>query len=598
MPPVPAPVYAAFPLAFPPPVADNPHHVHSTREARVIPENVLAALRQRFAALPAPVTIDYFHQGESGLIVPGAPPRNPCPACGPTKETLEDLVGVSQRLRLVTHEFHAEPQLVENWGIERVPAIILRRGAGARPLRYYGVPGAHFFEILVEVLSALPAAPAPPAALAEVLNGLTGPVTITVVGSMRDPASAQAVANACQLALFEPRVEATVIEVETFPELVQELGLQEFPTTIVAGDHRFSGVAATPELARFAVEAQSGAPAPPQIAPGSAVNLSGEPVAGAQGGPEVALVEPAAESVDVAIVGGGPAGMQAALVLVRARKTVAVFDAPSPARNAASHGIHGFLGLDGILPADLARTAWEQIDAVGGASLRASEVVNIQPANTGDFVLTTAEGDRLGAHHVILAFGHRDVLPDVPGFAECWGDTVISCPFCDGYEHRDTTWGLVLTEAGAKATPPLFARNWTDRVELFLGASVQLPEEMAAALRAEGIGLHQGDITAINHEDGRVAGVTLGGGETVPVETLLWSPETRPAPLVERLARDLGLAVDESGFIAVNPLQQTNVEGIWAAGDAIASTMAIDAARSGSAVAMLIVQSWFEEAGP
>ena len=83
----------------------------------------------------------------------------------------------------------------------------------------------------------------------------------------------------------------------------------------------------------------------------------------------------------------------------------------------------------------------------------------------------------------------------------------------------------------------------------------------------------------------------------MPVETLLWSPQEAPAPLVERLARGLGLALDESGFIAVSPMQQTNVEGVWAAGDAIASTMAIDAARSGGAVAMLIVQGWFEEPG-
>lgn len=571
----------------------------------MIPENVLAALRQRFDALPAPVTIDYFHQSESGLVVPGAAPRNPCPTCGPTKETLEDLTGVSQKLRLVTHEFHAVPELVENWGVERVPAILLRRRGGAPPLRYYGLPGALFFEVLVEVLSAFPAPPSPPPPLAEVLNRLAEPLSITVIGSMRHPAAAQAVASAYQLALYSNKIEATVIEIETFPELVQQLGLRELPATIVAGTHGFAGVVNTLSLAQFGVEAQqSGSPTPPQVAPGSAMPVGGDPGAAPppRGAPQVAsaqppTVEPAEEYVDVAIVGGGPAGLQAALVLVRARKTVAVFDAPSPARNAASHGVHNFLGLDGILPADLARTAWEQIAAVGGASLRAAEVTNIENASDGELVLTTAEGDRLGAHHVILAFGHRDVLPDIPGFAECWGDTVISCPFCDGYEHRDREWGLVLPNAGAKATPPLFAYNWTDKVRLFLGGGVDLPDELATALAAQGLSIHRGDITAINHEDGKLSGVTLAGGETVPVETLLWSPEALPAPLLEQLARGLGLAVDSAGFIAVNDMQQTSVEGIWAAGDAIASTLALDAARSGGAVAMRIVQGWFEEPG-
>ncbi len=567
----------------------------------MIPEQVLAALRQRFEALPAPVTIDYFHQGESAVIVPGAPSRTPCPACGPTKETLEDLVGVSPKLRLVTHEFHAEPQLVESWNIERIPALLLRRGGGAPPLRYYGLPQGLFFEVLVEVISAFPAPPAPSAALAEVLDRLTDTVSLTVIGSLRHPAAAQAVASAYQLALFSNKVEATVIEVETFPELVQELGLGELPTTIVAGQHGFSGVANTLSLAQFAVDAQqSDSPPAPQVAPGSAAAIGGAPGAPPGSAPqpvpaEVPTVEPAADAVDVAIVGGGPAGLQAALVLVRARKTVAVFDAPAPARNAASHGVHNFIGVEGMLPADLARTAWEQIDAVGGASLRREEVANIERDHEGEFVLTTAQGDRLGAHHVILAFGHRDAIPDIPGFAECWGDTVISCPFCDGYEHRDRVWGLVVPSTGAKATPPLFAYNWTDRVKLFLGSGVDLPDELAAALEAQGLDLHKGDITAINHDDGKIASVTLEGGETVPVETLLWSSESLPSPLVQQLARGLGLAVTEEGFVAVNAMQQTNVEGIWAAGDATGSTLALDAARTGGAVAMLIVQGWFEE---
>ena len=190
-------------------------------------------------------------------------------------------------------------------------------------------------------------------------------------------------------------------------------------------------------------------------------------------------------------------------MLVRARKSVAVFDAPSPARNAASHGVHNFIGVEGMLPADLARTAWEQIDAVGGASLRREEVATIERDHEGELVLTTTEGDRLGAHHVILAFGHRDAIPDIPGFAECWGDTVISCPFCDGYEHRDRVWGLVVPSTGAKATPPLFAYNWTDKVKVFLGSGVDLPTELASALEAQGLELHRGDITAINHDAAR-----------------------------------------------------------------------------------------------
>ena len=296
-------------------------------------------------------------------------------------------------------------------------------------------------------------------------------------------------------------------------------------------------------------------------------------------------------------LGGGPAGLQAALTLARARRTVAVYDAPAPARNAASHGVHNFLGLDGMKPAEIARVAREQIEAVGGVSFRRAEVAGVERADGGEFVLTTDEGERLGAHHVILAFGHRDEHPDVPGFAECWGDTIISCPYCDGFEHRDRVWGLVVPAAGVSATPPLLARHWTDRVKLFLGDGVDIPDELVARLEGFGLAVHRGAIAAVEHEAGKVTGVALAGGETVPVETLLWTPKALPAPLAGRLAGSLGLALDEQGFVAINPMQQTNVERLWAAGEATAPTLAIDAARSGGAAAMLIVQGWFEEPG-
>ena len=309
------------------------------------------------------------------------------------------------------------------------------------------------------------------------------------------------------------------------------------------------------------------------------------------------MVPPADEHVDVAIVGGGPAGLQAALVLARARKTVRVFDEPAPARNAASHGVHNFLGLDGMLPAELGRVAWEQIDAYGHASRTPNQVTDIERASDGEFVVTASDGTKLGAHHVVLALGHRDQLPDLPGFAECWGDTIISCPFCDGYEHQDRVWGIVVPDVGAPATSPLLAQNWTNEIRLILGGTVELPEEFIAGLKAQGIGVHMGSVIEVEHHEGKIASVKLDNGESVAVETLVWVPEPEPAPLVQKLVASLGLSADEEGFIATTPLQQTSVERLWAAGDAIASTMAIDAARSGGAVATLIVQGWYEEPG-
>ncbi len=146
---------------------------------------------------------------------------------------------------------------------------------------------------------------------------------------------------------------------------------------------------------------------------------------------------------DVAIIGGGPAGMQAALVLARTRKKIVVFDDRRPPRNAASHGVHNFLGLDGLPPAEIRRVAWEQIDRYESAELRHECIVDVRRDGHSIFRVTNDQGATVSARHVILAFGYHDIHPDIPGFGECWGDTIIPCPFCDGCENRDRILYLV-----------------------------------------------------------------------------------------------------------------------------------------------------------
>lgn len=124
--------------------------------------------------------------------------------------------------------------------------------------------------------------------------------------------------------------------------------------------------------------------------------------------------------IDVAILGGGPAGLQAALVLSRTRKKIIVFDDPEPPRNTASHGVHNFLGLDGFLPADIRRIAWEQIDKYQSAEFRKEKIVNVskEEGEDGIFVITSDNETSIKAKKVVLAVGYHDVYPDIPGFVE------------------------------------------------------------------------------------------------------------------------------------------------------------------------------------
>jgi thioredoxin reductase len=174
------------------------------------------------------------------------------------------------------------------------------------------------------------------------------------------------------------------------------------------------------------------------------------------------------EQVDVAILGGGPAGLQAALVLSRTRKKIIVFDDPEPPRNAASHGVHGFLGLDGLLPTDIRNIAWKQIDKYDSAELRKEKIVNVNKEEDRIFSITTDNETSIKAKKVVLAVGYHDVYPDIPGFVECWADTIIPCPFCDGYENRDRVWGIVVNSKVELEKFPKMAQNWTSQIKVFI----------------------------------------------------------------------------------------------------------------------------------
>lgn len=299
------------------------------------------------------------------------------------------------------------------------------------------------------------------------------------------------------------------------------------------------------------------------------------------------------EQLDVAIVGGGPAGLQAALVLARTRKRVVVFDDPTPPRNAASRGVHNFLGLDGLTPDEIRDRGWTEIGRYGTARLERRTVTSIdRDAPDGEFVIDTEAG-RWSARHVLLACGYRDVYPDIDGFAQCWAHTIIPCPFCDGYENRDRTWGIVPSMVEELEVFPSMVRNWTVDRLVIAPRDVEVTAAREAELRASGVPVHRGDIVGLTHERGELSALTLDNGHTVAVGTLLWTPAERPTTLVTDLVERLGLALDAHGHVAVDEFQRTNIDRLWAAGDVQGWTGAIEAATHGSMAAAMIVHGWY-----
>jgi thioredoxin reductase len=260
---------------------------------------------------------------------------------------------------------------------------------------------------------------------------------------------------------------------------------------------------------------------------------------------------------DVVIVGGGAAGLSAALVLGRARRRVAVVDAGEP-RNAPAAALHGFLSRDGMAPADLLAEGRREVTGYGVEVIE-DRVVAAEPG----FAVRLAGGRVLAARQLLVTTGLRDELPDVPGLAERWGNDVVVCPYCHGYEVSDQPLG-VLASGPVAAMKALLVRNWSADVVLFPGTEPLAPEDLDR-LAARGVRVVPGEVTRVVAEDGRLAGVEVAG-RTVPRAALFVQPRFVPS---DTLLRDLGCEVTEQGWVRVDHTGATSVPGVWAAGNVV-----------------------------
>src|SRR5215210_6886424 len=192
---------------------------------------------------------------------------------------------------------------------------------------------------------------------------------------------------------------------------------------------------------------------------------------------------------DVAIIGGGAAGLSAALVLGRARRRVVVIDAGAP-RNAPAAHMHGYLSRDGMPPSELLAAGRVEIDRYG-VELVSDRVVGIEPG----FFVTLASGRVLRARRILLTTGVHDQLPDIPGVRQRWGRDLLHCPYCHGWEVRDQPLGVLGTQPGAVQHAQL-VRQWSDDV-IFFVHTYDLTVAERAALDARGIGIVDGEVARL-----------------------------------------------------------------------------------------------------
>ena len=285
------------------------------------------------------------------------------------------------------------------------------------------------------------------------------------------------------------------------------------------------------------------------------------------------------ESYDVVVVGGGGAGLSAALVLGRARRRVAVIDAGAP-RNAPAAHMQGFLSRDGMPPAELLEAGRAEVRTYG-VELVDDEVVAIADG----FALQLAGGRSLAARRLLLATGASDVLPEIAGARERWGRDFLHCPYCHGWEVRDQPIGVLGTGPGSVNHAQLL-RQWSSDV-VFLSHNDVVTDSERVALDARGITVIEGEVTGFSVVDDRLAAVELADGRSIPRTAVFMRPTLRAD--IDGLVDALHLEVDESGFVRADATGLTTAAGVWVAGNAAdPRAQVITAAGEGSAAAIAI----------
>ena len=296
---------------------------------------------------------------------------------------------------------------------------------------------------------------------------------------------------------------------------------------------------------------------------------------------------------DCIVVGAGPAGLSASLFLARYRRRTLTFHHNSP-RNVYAHNVHGFLGHDGISPAELLARGRDEVTSYGGLIVQGC-VTRIERFSNEHFRVYAGDGNegsrRFDAQRVLLATGLRDLTPDCPGFRDFYGASVHHCPDCDGYEYTDKR--IAVLGSGTKTVGfALGLLTWTNKITIITEDKNGLNEDDRAKVAAFDLKVRDESIKSL---DGDLASkqlrrVIFSSGDPLECDALFFNLGTEPASNLHEM---LGCKLDEDcGLVWVDETRQTSVEGVYAAGDITPhSQLAVVAAAEGAMAAIHIHDS-------
>jgi thioredoxin reductase len=279
--------------------------------------------------------------------------------------------------------------------------------------------------------------------------------------------------------------------------------------------------------------------------------------------------------LDVIIVGGGPAGLSAALVLGRCRRRTILFDAGHP-RNEASHALHGYLTRDGISPAEFLKIGREQLAPYETIKVRSAKVTGAEPGGCG-FTATLENGERFSSRMVLLATGLVDELPQVEGFRQFYGASAHNCPYCDGWEHRDQPLAVIGRDKDA-ADLALELLLWSKDVILCTNGAPQCGRDILDPMQRNGVRIVSTAIQRLEGTGNQLERIRFKDGTTIARMALFFSPgQHQRSPLAEQLGCEF---CEEDGCIQCGENAATNVPGVYAAGNATRGVQLVIAAAA------------------
>ncbi len=293
---------------------------------------------------------------------------------------------------------------------------------------------------------------------------------------------------------------------------------------------------------------------------------------------------------DVIIIGGSYAGLSAAMALGRSLRHVLVIDSGQPCNKQTPHS-HNFITQDGQTPGQIVKIAKEQVLKYKTVKFQNGVVISAEKIEKG-FEISTQSGEQFIARKLLFATGVQDQMPSLPGFAACWGISILHCPYCHGYEVKDTKIGLMGNGDVGFGFCQLL-NNWSKNLILFTNGPSTLTSEQTAKLTNHGIQIIENDILEFEHQDGSLQNIVFMDNSRYSISTLFARVSFKQHC---DIPQEMGCELTEQGYIKVDDFHQTSVSGVFAAGDNTSMLRAVSAAvASGTKAGAFINKELIEE---